>query len=90
MEKEMETAKITFKGQVTIPKKVRISLGIQAGDSLIFSIEGDRATITPYKKKSLGDFYGVLPATRAYPGPEAVRSAVQKDLSRKMTLKDKA
>jgi AbrB family looped-hinge helix DNA binding protein len=79
----METARITFKGQVTIPKKIRVALGIQSGDSLIFSIQGDQALIKPLKKKALLDFYGALPATREFPGVEAIRSEFQKKLSRK-------
>lgn len=80
----METAKITFKGQVTIPKKVRIALGIQSGDSLIFSIQGDQAVIKPFKKKSLLDFYGALPATREFPGTQSIRSEFHKKLAGKM------
>ena len=79
----METARITFKGQVTIPKKVRIALGIQAGDSLIFAVQGDQAVIKPFKKKSLLDFYGALPATREFPGTRAVRSEFHKKVAEK-------
>lgn len=38
-------ARITSKGQVTIPKAVRDALGVQDGDSLIFRMEGDRAVV---------------------------------------------
>jgi len=42
----METvAKITSKGQITIPKVVRDALGVHEGDSLIFRVEGQRAVI---------------------------------------------
>jgi AbrB family looped-hinge helix DNA binding protein len=74
----MEKGKITFKGQVTIPKKIRNALAIKEGDSLIFTVEGDRAILTPLKKRSLSDFYGTLPANRPYPGLEAIREEVHK------------
>lgn len=39
----MDTAKITSKGQVTIPKAVRSRMAVQAGDRLAFEFEGDGA-----------------------------------------------
>jgi antitoxin PrlF len=38
-------AKITSKGEVTIPKTVRDALGIQAGDDVVFRVEGNRALL---------------------------------------------
>ena len=49
----MNKAKITFKGQVTIPKEIREALTIQEGDSVIFEVEGDHAVLKPLKKKSV-------------------------------------
>ena len=37
----METAKITTKGQITIPKTVRTRMSVDAGDRLAFEIDGD-------------------------------------------------
>ena len=36
-------AKVTSKGQVTVPKVVRDALGIKEGDEVVFRIEGQRA-----------------------------------------------
>lgn len=38
-------AKLTSKGQVTVPKAVRDALGIAAGDEIVFRVEGDRAVL---------------------------------------------
>jgi AbrB family looped-hinge helix DNA binding protein len=38
-------AKVTSKGQVTVPKAVRDALGIKEGDAVIFRVEGDRAVL---------------------------------------------
>ena len=38
----METARITDKGQVIIPKTVRAGLRLKNGDKVIFKREGDR------------------------------------------------
>ena len=43
-------AKITSKGQVTIPKSVREALGLRTGDELLFRVQDTRAVIakTPH------------------------------------------
>ena len=38
-------AKVTSKGQVTVPKAVRDALGINEGDEVIFRVEGNRAVL---------------------------------------------
>ncbi len=38
-------ARITSKGQVTVPKAVRDALGIETGDEVVFRVEGDRAVM---------------------------------------------
>jgi antitoxin PrlF len=72
----MKTAKVTFKGQITIPKAVREALNIAEGDSVLLKIEGDHAILRPIKKKPLLEFYGAFPATKPYPGTESVRKNI--------------
>jgi antitoxin PrlF len=38
-------AKVTSKGQVTVPKAVRDALGIKEGDEVTFRVEGSRAVL---------------------------------------------
>jgi AbrB family looped-hinge helix DNA binding protein len=38
-------AKVTSKGQVTVPKAVRDALGIKKGDEIVFRVEGNRAVL---------------------------------------------
>ena len=38
-------ARMTSKGQVTIPKAVREALGVSEGDAIIFRIEGNRVVV---------------------------------------------
>lgn len=47
-----EQAKVTSKGQVTIPRKVRRLLGIETGDSLVFESDGQAVRVRPLRKKS--------------------------------------
>ena len=42
----MKLTKMTTKGQVTIPKKIREALDIRQGDVLRVDVEGDRAVLT--------------------------------------------
>ena len=39
----MEIARITSKGQVTIPKAIRLKMAVQAGDRLAFEVDNDGA-----------------------------------------------
>jgi AbrB family looped-hinge helix DNA binding protein len=38
-------AKMSSKGQITVPKAVRDALGIGEGDSVVFRVEGNRAVL---------------------------------------------
>ncbi len=38
-------ARVTSKGQVTLPKAVRDALGINQGDAVVFRVEGDHAVL---------------------------------------------
>lgn len=38
-------ARLTSKGQITIPKSVREALGLHEGDAVIFRVEGERAVL---------------------------------------------
>ncbi|TVR52892.1 MAG: AbrB/MazE/SpoVT family DNA-binding domain-containing protein [Spirochaetaceae bacterium] len=37
--------RVTEKGQVTIPRPIRLALGISAGSEVEFELEGDRAVL---------------------------------------------
>lgn len=43
-------ARVTSKGQVTVPKAVREALGIVSGDELLFRVEGNRAILARTEK----------------------------------------
>jgi antitoxin PrlF len=45
-------AKITSKGQVTIPLEIRRRLGVGTGDRLIFESGPEGVTVTPAPRKS--------------------------------------
>jgi AbrB family looped-hinge helix DNA binding protein len=81
----MALARVTTKGQVTIPAEVRKALDIGAGDDLLFEIvDAGEARIRVLKRRRLSDLYGALPATRPYPGKEAVRTEVGQGLGERL------
>jgi antitoxin PrlF len=54
-----QKAKITSKGQVTIPKEIRRALGIKEGDSLLFEVEGDEVRVRAQRNPvSFADYAG--------------------------------
>lgn len=60
------SAKITSKGQVTIPKSVRDALGLHEGDELLFRVERSRAVIA--KTPDFLDLAGSVPVPAAKRG----------------------
>lgn len=81
----MSIAKVTFKGQVTIPKEVRHELGIEDGDSLLFQVQNGIAMVKRVKRAELLDLYGAFPTKRAFHGKEEVRDEVRRRVARKVT-----
>lgn len=68
------TSKLTSKGQVTIPKAVRDSLGLKEGDELIFRVEDNRATISkPQDFIALAGSVSVPPELKGAPWEEIIR-----------------
>ena len=50
-------AKVTSKGQVTVPRDVRRRLGIRAGDHLLFEEDEKGVRVTAVRKESPFDRY---------------------------------
>lgn len=45
-------ARITSKGQITIPQEVRRALGVRAGDRLLFESDGQGIKVRPVRNRS--------------------------------------
>lgn len=75
------TAKITSKGQITIPKKVRDALHLRKGGIVVFEQENDTFVIKP--AESLLDYKGYLRGRAKHADVERVREAARAYVGRK-------
>jgi antitoxin PrlF len=76
----MARARVTSKGQVTIPVEVRRALGMDAGDDLVFEVREERAVFTVAKRTPLAGLRGALPATRPFEGRDAARDEAARSM----------
>jgi len=53
-------ATLTSKGQTTIPKEIRESLGMKAGDRMTFTLMPDGTVVMRVKNKSVTQLAGLL------------------------------
>ena len=53
-------ATLTSKGQTTIPKEIRDSLRMKAGDRMTFTLMPDATVVMRVKSKSITELAGVL------------------------------
>jgi AbrB family looped-hinge helix DNA binding protein len=60
-------AKISSKGQVTIPASVRNSVGIQSGQDVTFTPLGNGKIIVRAKSGTLADMRGIVKTKRRVP-----------------------
>lgn len=63
----MARARVTSKGQITVPKEVRERLGVEPGDILEFRREGDRLEVAALRRRRLREFRGLFRVSRAVP-----------------------
>jgi AbrB family looped-hinge helix DNA binding protein len=77
-------ARITSKGQVTIPKKVRQALGLHPGDELEFILEGQGVRIYPRRRYRAADLPRLVRGSRLpFAGHEAEAEALAQALREK-------
>lgn len=72
---------VTSKGQVTIPKEIRVLLQIKPSDKVDFTIEGDRVILKPIK--TLMDFRGSVSA-KGQGKIDMERQQAKKELGKKV------
>ncbi|MEX0838895.1 MAG: AbrB/MazE/SpoVT family DNA-binding domain-containing protein [Parvibaculum sp.] len=61
-------AKVTSKGQITLPAGMRKALNIHEGDKLVFAQGEDGRFYVEAKTGTLGDLRGIVKGVKAKPG----------------------
>lgn len=83
----MVRARLTSKGQLTIPIEIRRRYDLTTGDEVEFIVEKKGAYLVPLKRRQLLELAGALPVTKPWPGMARARAIAGKkrgaDLDRK-------
>jgi AbrB family looped-hinge helix DNA binding protein len=58
-------ARITSKGQITIPKQIRDLLGVEPGDQLEFDYRDGHLEVLPVRRRKIAEFRGLFPVPHA-------------------------
>jgi AbrB family looped-hinge helix DNA binding protein len=66
-------AKITTKGQITVPREVRRVLGVRAGDKLLFESDGKEVRVRPVRSRSAFSKYRGIGNPEVPSGRKGVR-----------------
>jgi antitoxin PrlF len=74
MQKE---ARITSKGQITVPHEIRRLLGVKPGDGLVFESDGTRTEVRPVRTRSPFEKYRGIGNGRAGSGRKSVVRAIR-------------
>ena len=73
----MSEARMTSKGQITLPKDIRDRLGLKQGDRVRFIVEDDgRVRLLP-AKRDVSELFGILPRPRRALSIEEMDDIVQ-------------
>ena len=66
----MEVARITARGQTTIPKRIREGAGLHEGDVIAFEIEGDHVVVRKVAKGRDDYLHGLSATLSEWASPE--------------------
>jgi AbrB family looped-hinge helix DNA binding protein len=83
----MVRAKITSKGQVTLPVVVRRRYRLEPGDEIAFRMDQGGLRLVPVRKRPLTEFHGAFPAAQPHPGRDAIRGEVGRMLAEELEHK---
>ncbi len=70
-------ARITSKGQITVPRDIRRTLGVRAGDRLLFESDSPGVRVRPLRAKSPFEKYRGIGNPGIPSGRNAVRRRVR-------------
>jgi AbrB family looped-hinge helix DNA binding protein len=74
----MAEARMTSKGQITVPKAVRVRLNLKAGDRVLFIVEDDGAVRIRAANKDISSLRGILPPPKRKATIEEIEASIAK------------
>lgn len=85
----MVRARLTSKGQITIPVEIRRRYQLSEGSEVDFVAERAGPRLIPVKRKSLMELYGSLASSKRWPGKKRVREIVGRKLGQELERKSR-
>ena len=81
----IEKTKITGKGQIQLPVRIRRAIGAKNGDEILFKLtdKGD-ILVELIKKRRISDFAGTLPVKKPFPGIDEEEKNTRQIIAEKM------
>lgn len=71
----MVKSRISSKGQITLPKSIRETLGLGLGEEVVFEVRGSEVLLKPRRKVPIEDLRGRLKSEVPFPGEAEERQA---------------
>jgi AbrB family looped-hinge helix DNA binding protein len=85
----MSEATMTSKGQITVPKDIRLKLGLRPGDRIRFLLEADgRVRLMP-AKRDISELVGILPKPKRALSIEEMDDAIGRAVAEKFARQDR-
>jgi len=74
----MSEARMTSKGQIAVPKAVRVRLNLKPGDRVLFIVEEDGAVRMRAANKDISSLRGILPPPKRKATIEEIEASIAK------------
>jgi AbrB family looped-hinge helix DNA binding protein len=74
----MAEARMTSKGQITVPKEVRLRLNLRTGDRVVFVVEDDGTVRLRAANKDISSLRGILPPPKRKATIEQIEESIAK------------
>jgi len=69
---------MTSKGQITVPKDVRLKLNLKPGDRVLFIVEDDGAVRMRASNRDISSLVGILPPPKRAATLEEIEESIQR------------
>jgi AbrB family looped-hinge helix DNA binding protein len=74
----MSEARMTSKGQITVPRGVRLKLNLKPGDRVLFIVEDDGAVRIRAANRDISSLVGILPPPKRTATLEEIEESIQR------------